>query len=224
MYTQNLVLFTQEIMYGESLTSFSNFKGLLKHRKNAGLFIHCGVVAKSIQTIAISLLFLQKCRFLHKKRKGQLWGILRPPRTKLWSFFLFIMAIWTFLTTFTHQLHSGCLILANEIAANIKSTSRLKFKSTGLECSDANKTPTTCVELKGKFFPAHRNCRETESVSCFMIYALAAYQLVVLLSVTPKTACLLQTKAQSTSQTFCLKLILSLLKSFVLFGWKNSFR
>ena len=96
MYTQNLVLFTQEIMYGESLTSFSNFKGLLKHRKNAGLFIHCGVVAKSIQTIAISLLFLQKCRFLHKKRKGQLWGILRPPRTKLWSFFLFIMAIWGF--------------------------------------------------------------------------------------------------------------------------------
>ena len=224
MYTQNLVLFTQEIMYGESITSISNFKGLLKHRKNAGLFIHCGVVAKSIQTIAISLLFLQKCRFLHKKRKGQLWGILRPPRTKLWSFFLFIMAIWTFFDNFTHQLHSGCLILANEIAANIKSTSRLKFKSTGLECSDANKTPTTCVELKGKFFPAHRNCRETESVSCFMIYALAAYQLVVLLSVTPKTACLLQTKAQSTSQTFCLKLILSLLKSFVLFGWKNSSR
>ena len=69
MYSQNLVLFTQEIMYGESLrlTSLSNFKGLLKHTKNAGLFIHCGVVAKSIQTIAISLLFLQKCRFLHKR-------------------------------------------------------------------------------------------------------------------------------------------------------------
>ena len=117
-----------------------------------------------------------------------------------------------FLTTFIHQLHSGCLLFANEVAANIKSTSRLKFKSTGLECSDANinKTPTTCVELKGKFFPAHRNCRETGSVSCFMIYALAAYQLVVLLSITPKlkTACLLQTKAQSTSQTFCLKLTL----------------
>jgi len=30
-----------------------------------------------------------------------------------------------------------------------------------------------------------------------MIYALAAYQLVVLLSVTPKTACLLQTKAHT---------------------------
>ena len=139
-------------------------------------------------------------------------------------FFCLLWQFGLFLTTFTHQLHSGFLILANEIAANIKSTSRLKFKSTGLECSDANKTPTTCVELKGKFFPAHRNCRETESVSCFMIYALAAYQLVVLLSVTPKTACLLQTKAQSTSQTFCLKLILSLLKSFVLFGWKNSSR
>jgi len=136
-------------------------------------------------------------------------------------FFVYYGNLDFFLITFTHQLHSGCLILANEIAANIKSTSRLKFSSTGLECSDANKTPTTCVELKGKFFPAHRNCRETESVSCFMIYALAAYQLVVLLSVTPKTACLLQTKAQSTSQTFCLKLILSLLKSFVLFGWKN---
>ena len=92
------------------------------------------------------------------------------------------------MTTFIHQLHSGCLFLANEIAANVKSTSRLKFKSTGLECSDANKTPTTCVELKGKFFPAHRNCAETESVSCFVIYALAAYQLVVHLSVTPKTA------------------------------------
>ena len=52
MYTENLVLFTQKIMYGESTTSFSNFKGLLKHRKNAGLFIHCGVVAKSTQTIA----------------------------------------------------------------------------------------------------------------------------------------------------------------------------
>ena len=108
------------------------------------------------------------------------------------------------MTTFTHQLHRGCLMLANEIAANIKSTSRLKFKSTGLEYSDANKTPTTCVELKGKFFPAHRNCEETESGSCFVIYALAAYQLVVHLSVTPKTACLLQTKlkAQSTSPTF----------------------
>ena len=123
MYTQNLVLFTQEIMYGESITSFSNFKGLLKHRKNAGLFIHCGVVAKSIQTIAISLLFLQKCRFLHKKRKGQLWGILRPPRTKLWSFFCLLWQFGLFLTTFTHQLHSGCLFLANEIAANLKSTS-----------------------------------------------------------------------------------------------------
>ena len=35
----------------------------------------------------------------------------------------------------------------------VKSTNynRLKFKSTGLECSDANKTPTTRVELKGKF-------------------------------------------------------------------------
>ena len=107
MYTQNLVLFTQEIMYGESLTSFSNFKGLLKHRKNAGLFIHCGVVAKSIQTIAISLLFLQKCRFLHKKRKGQLWGILRPPRTKQWSFFLVIMAIWTF---FWQLLPTSCIV------------------------------------------------------------------------------------------------------------------
>ena len=131
------------------------------------------------------------------------------------------------MTTFTHQLHSGCLILANEIAANIKSTSygRLKFKSTaGLECSDANKTPTTCVELKGKFSPAHRNCVETESVNCFVINARAAYQLVVHLSVTPKTACLLQTKAQSASQTLCLKLILSLLNSFVLFGWKNSSR
>ena len=111
MYTQNLVLFTQEIMYGarESLTSFSNFKGLRKHRKNAGLFIHCGVVANSIQilTIAISLLFLQKCRFLHKKWKGQLWGILRPPRTKLWSFFLFIMAIWTFFWQF---LPTSCIV------------------------------------------------------------------------------------------------------------------
>ena len=101
MYTENLVLFTQEIKYGESTTSFSNFKGLQKHRKNAGLFIHCGVVAKSIQTIAIFLLFLQKCGFLHKKRKGQLWGFsLRPPRTKLCSFVLFIMAIWTFFDNF----------------------------------------------------------------------------------------------------------------------------
>ena len=160
-----------------------------------------------------------------QKTKGSTLGdsLASQNKFKLWSccFFLFIMAIWTFFDNFYPPVACGCLILANEIAANIKSTSRLKFKSTGLECSDANKTPTTCVELKGKFFPAHRNCRETESVSCFMIYALAAYQLVVLLSVTPKTACLLQTKAQSTSQTFCLKLILSLLKSFVLFGWKN---
>ena len=74
MYTENLVLCTQEIMYGESITSFSNFKGLLKHRKNAGLFIHCGVVAKSIQTIAISLLFLQKCRFLHKNERVNFGG------------------------------------------------------------------------------------------------------------------------------------------------------
>ena len=33
MYTENLVLCTQEIMYGESITSFSNFKGLLNHKK-----------------------------------------------------------------------------------------------------------------------------------------------------------------------------------------------
>jgi len=160
-----------------------------------------------------------------QKTEGSTLGDSQASQNKTMKFFFCLLwQFGLFLTTFTHQLHSGCLILANEIAANIKSTSRLKFKSTGLECSDANKTPTTCVELKGKFFPAHRNCRETESVSCFMIYALAAYQLVVLLSVTPKTACLLQTKAQSTSQTFCLKLILSLLKSFVLFGWKNSSR
>ena len=156
-----------------------------------------------------------------QKTEGSTLGDSQASQNKTMKFFCLLWQFGLFLTTFTHQLHSGCLILANEISANIKSTSRLKFKSTGLECSDANKTPTTCVELKGKFFPAHRNCRETESVSCFMIYALAAYQLVVLLSVTPKTACLLQTKAQSTSQTFCLKLILSLLKSFVLFGWKN---
>ena len=159
-----------------------------------------------------------------QKTEGSTLGDSQASQNKTMKFFfVYYGNLDFFLTTFTHQLHSGCLILANEIAANIKSTSRLKFKSTGLECSDANKTPTTCVELKGKFFPAHRNFRETESVRCFMIYALliAAYQLVVLLSVTPKTACLLQTKAQSTSQTFCLKLILSLLKSFVLFGWKN---
>ena len=162
--------------------------------------------------------------FYTKNGRVNFGGFSGLPEQNYEVFFCLLWQFGLFLTTFTHQLHSGCLILANEIAANIKSTSRLKFKSTGLECSDANKTPTTCVELKGKFFPAHRNCRETESVSCFMIYALAAYQLVVLLSVTPKTACLLQTKAQSTSQTFCLKLILSLLKSFVLFGWKNSSR
>ena len=55
------------------------------------------------------------------------------------------------MTTFTRELHSGWVFLANEIATNLKSTSRLKFKSTGLECSDANKTPTTSVELKGNF-------------------------------------------------------------------------
>ena len=173
-------------MYGESLTSFSNFKGLLKHRKNAGLFIHCGVVAKSIQTIAISLLFLQNADFYTKNGRVNFGGFSGLPERNYQVFFCLLWQFGLFLTTFTHQLHSGCLILANEIAANIKSTSRLKFKSTGLECSDANKTPTTCVELKGKFFPAHRNCRETESVSCFMIYALAAYQLVVLLSITPR--------------------------------------
>ena len=162
--------------------------------------------------------------FYTKNGRVNFGGFSGLPEQNYEVFFCLLWQFGLFLTTFTHQLHSGCLILANEIAANIKSNSRLKFKSTGLECSDANKTPTTCVELKGKFFPAHRNCRETESVSCFMIYALAAYQLVVLLSITPKTACLLQTKAQSTSQTFCLKLILSLLKSFVLFGWKNSSR
>ena len=92
-------------------------------------------------------------------------GFSGLPKQNYEVFFLFIMAILTFLTTFSHQLHSGCLFLANEIAANFKSTSRLKFKSTGLKCSDANKTPTTCVELKGKFFPSHRNCAEAESVS-----------------------------------------------------------
>ena len=165
--------------------------------------------------------FCKNADFYIKNGRINFGGFSGLPEQNYEVFFCLLWQFVFFLTTFTHQLHSGCLILANEIAANFKSTSRLKFKSTGLECSDANKTPTTCVELKGKFFPAHRNCRETESVSCFMIYALAAYQLVVLLSVTPKTACLLQTKAQSTSQTFCLKLILSLLKSFVLFGWKN---
>ena len=103
MYTQNLVLFTQEIMYGESLTSFSNFKGLIEHRKNAGLFIHCGLqlVAMSTQTNLISLLklFLQKCRFLHKKWKGQLWGFSELPEQN-YEVFLFIMAIWSFFDNF----------------------------------------------------------------------------------------------------------------------------
>jgi len=149
------------------------------------------------------------------------WGL---PEQNYEVFFCLLWQFGLFLANFTHKLHSGCLFLANEITANFKSTSRLKFKSTGLECIDANKTSTICVELKGKFFPAHKTFAETESVSCFMIYALAACQLEVLLSVTPKTACLLQTKAQSTSQTFCLQLVLCLLNSFVRFGWKKSSR
>jgi len=149
------------------------------------------------------------------------WGL---PEQNYEVFFCLLWQFGLFLANFTHKLHSGCLFLANEITANFKSTNRLKFKSTGLECIDANKTSTICVELKGKFFPAHKTFAETESVSCFMIYALAACQLEVLLSVTPKTACLLQTKAQSTSQTFCLQLVLCLLNAFVRFGWKKSSR
>ena len=72
--------------------------------------------------------------FYTKNGRVNFGGFSGLPEQNYEVFFLFIMAIWAFLTTFTHQLHSGCLILANEIAANIKSTSRLKFKSTSLEC------------------------------------------------------------------------------------------
>ena len=158
--------------YGESTTSFSNFKGLETHRKNAGLFIHCDVVAMSTRTIANFPLFcfLQKCRFLHKKMEGSTWGDSQAPQTKLivWSFFLFIMAIWIF---FWQLWPTSCRVGVC-FWPNLKSTKRLKFKSTCLEwtCSDTNKTPTTCVELKGKLFPAHRIFAETEPVlvSCLM--------------------------------------------------------
>ena len=103
MYTQNLVLFTQEIMYGESFTSFSNFKGLLKHRKNAGLFIHCGVVAKSIQTIAISLLFLQKMQIFTQKTEGSTLGDSQASQNKTMKFFFVYYGnldfFWQFLPT-----------------------------------------------------------------------------------------------------------------------------
>ena len=117
MYTENLVLCTQEIMYGESITSFSNFKGLLNHRKNAGLFIHCGVVAnyKSIQTIAISLLFLQNVDFYTKNGRVNFEGFSGLPEQNYEVFFVHYGNLDFFLTTFTHQLHSGCLILANKL-------------------------------------------------------------------------------------------------------------
>ena len=84
-----------------------------------------------------------------QKTEGSTLGDSQASQNKTMKFFFCLLwQFGLFLTTFTHKLHSKCLFLANEIAANIKSTSRLKFKSTGLECSDANKTPTTCVELK----------------------------------------------------------------------------
>ena len=96
---------------------------MTKAQKNAGLFIYCGVIAKRIQTIAISLLlfckntdfytkkcffFLQKCRFLHKKRKGKLWGFSGLPEQNYEVFFVPYGNLDFDLTTFTHQLHSGC--------------------------------------------------------------------------------------------------------------------
>ena len=101
------------------------------------------------------------------------WGL---PEQNYEVFFCLLRQFGLFLANFTHKLHSGCLFLANEITANFKSTKRLKFKSTGLDCIDANKTSTICVELKGKFFQAHKTFAEAESVSCFMIYAWAACQ------------------------------------------------
>ena len=96
-----IILFTQEIMYGESITRYSNFKGLQKHRKNAGLFIHCGVVAMSTQTIAISLLFLQKCRL---NRRVNFGGFSGSPNKTMKFLFLFIMAIWSFFDNFYPQV------------------------------------------------------------------------------------------------------------------------
>ena len=120
--------------------------------------------------------FLQKCRFYTKNGRVNFGGFSGLPEQNYEVFFCLLWQFGLFLANFTHNLHSGCLFLANEITANFKSTNRLKFKSTGLECIDANKTSNICVELKGKFFPAHKTFAETESVSCFMIYALAACQ------------------------------------------------
>ena len=152
MYTENLVMFTQEIMYGESTTSFSNFKALPKHRKNAGLFIHCGKVAKSTQTIAISLLFFAKMQIFTQKMEESTstLGNFQPSQNKTMKFFLFIMAIWSF---FLHFLLTSCIVGVCFWPMKLQKTIILPI--------DLNLNPlawsvvmqlTTCVELKRKFF------------------------------------------------------------------------
>ena len=74
-------------MYGESITSLTNFKGLLKHRKNACLLIHCGVVAKSIQTIVISILFFAKMQIFTQKTEGSTLGDSQASQNKTMKFF-----------------------------------------------------------------------------------------------------------------------------------------
>ena len=77
-------------MYGYSSASFSNLKrtGFQKHRKNAGLFIHWGVVALSAQTIAISLLFA-KMQIFTQKMEGSTLGESQASHNKTMKFFVY---------------------------------------------------------------------------------------------------------------------------------------
>jgi len=60
--------------------------------------------------------------FYTKNGRVNFGGFSGLPEQNYEVFFCLLWQFGLFLTTFTHQLHSGCLILANEIAANIKST------------------------------------------------------------------------------------------------------
>ena len=90
MYTENLVLCTQEIVYGESITSFSNLKGLLNHRKNTGLFIYsyalwCGCYEHS--NYCDFPPFLAKMQIFTQKTEGSTLGDSQASQNKTMKFF-----------------------------------------------------------------------------------------------------------------------------------------
>jgi len=86
MYTENLALCTQEIMYGESLTSFSNFKGLLKHRKKLVCLFIVVWLLRAFKLLRF-LSFSCKNADFYTKTEGSTLGDSQASQNKTMKFF-----------------------------------------------------------------------------------------------------------------------------------------